>query len=87
MTSAIPLKQGEVEEDFEAMAALATHLAPNLDIDLDMEVQPNKRQRPVETSRPVVCVAALRTAVFKSDAERTRAHYHRGACCPSAAAR
>lgn len=51
--NAIPLRQGEVEEDFEAMAALASQLAPSLDIDLEMDVQPSKRLRPVETARPV----------------------------------
>ena len=49
--SAIPLRQGEVEEDFEAMAASANQLAPQLDIDLEMEVQPSQRLRPVESAR------------------------------------
>mmetsp|Transcript_5397 Transcript_5397/g.14326 ORF Transcript_5397/g.14326 Transcript_5397/m.14326 type:complete len:199 (+) Transcript_5397:1-597(+) len=53
-SNAAPLRQGEVEEDFEAMAALAAHLAPSLDIDLEIEVQPSKRLRPVEAARPAV---------------------------------
>ncbi|KAL1520483.1 hypothetical protein AB1Y20_022063 [Prymnesium parvum] len=51
-SNAAPLRQGEVEEDFEQMASLAAQLAPSLDIDLEIEVQPNKRLRPVEAARP-----------------------------------
>ena len=47
-----PLRQGEVEEDFEEMQQLAQRLAPHLDIDLDIDVQPHKRLRPVEAVRP-----------------------------------
>jgi len=43
--------QGEVEEDFEAMAAAVHQLAPHLEIDLEMEVAPSKRLRPVEAVR------------------------------------
>ena len=43
--------QGEVEEDFEAMAAAVHNLAPHLEIDLEMEVAPSKRLRPVEAVR------------------------------------
>ncbi|KAL3893477.1 MAG: hypothetical protein SGPRY_014206, partial [Prymnesium sp.] len=49
-----PLRQGEVEEDFEQIGALAAQLAPTLDIDLEIEVQPNKRLRPVEPARSMV---------------------------------
>ena len=49
---AMPLRQGEVEEDFEAMAALAATYAPNLDLEgFDMDVAPGKRMRPVEPVR------------------------------------
>ena len=50
MLAAVPLRYGEVEEDFEAMAGLASKLAPHLDIDLELEVAPGKRMQPVETS-------------------------------------
>ena len=53
-TPAIPLRQGEVEEDFEAMSADVSKYAPNLDIDLEIEVAPSKRLRPVESVRPSV---------------------------------
>lgn len=53
-TAAIPLRQGEVEEDFEAMSSDVAKYAPNLDIDLELEVAPNKRLRPVEAVRPSV---------------------------------
>jgi hypothetical protein len=45
------LIQGEVEEDFEAMATAVHNLAPHLEIDLEMEVAPSKRLRPVEPVR------------------------------------
>ena len=51
-TAAIPLRQGDVEEDFEVMANDVQKYAPNLDIDLEIEVAPNKRLRPVEAVRP-----------------------------------
>eukprot|EP00967_Tisochrysis_lutea_P046060 scaffold55903_cov36-Tisochrysis_lutea.AAC.1 len=50
-SSAIPLRQGEVEEDFEAMAAAVHTLAPHLEIDLEIEVAPSKRLRPVDPVR------------------------------------
>ena len=53
-TAAIPLRQGEVEEDFEHMSTDVAKYAPNLDIDLEVEVAPNKRLRPVESVRPSV---------------------------------
>ena len=53
-TAAIPLRQGDVEEDFEVMANDVQKYAPNLDIDLEIEVAPNKRLRPVEAVRPSV---------------------------------
>jgi len=53
-TAAIPLRQGEVEEDFETMSGDVAKYAPNLDIDLELEVAPNKRLRPVESVRPSV---------------------------------
>ena len=37
-TPAIPLRQGEVEEDFETMSGDVAKYAPNLDIDLELEV-------------------------------------------------
>lgn len=43
-----------MEEDFEQIGALAAQLAPALDIDLEIEVQPNKRLRPVEPARSMV---------------------------------
>jgi len=49
--AAIPLRQGEVEEDFEAMATAVHNLAPHLEIDLEIEVAPSKRGRPVEPVR------------------------------------
>lgn len=54
LTSAIPLQMGQVEEDFEVMATDMAKYAPNLDIDLELEVAPNKRLRPVEAVRPSV---------------------------------
>ena len=53
-----PLRQGEVEEDFEEMQQLAQRLAPHLDIDLDIDVQPHKRLRPVEAVRPTARMEA-----------------------------
>uniref|UniRef100_A0A7S4B1J1 Uncharacterized protein n=1 Tax=Chrysotila carterae TaxID=13221 RepID=A0A7S4B1J1_CHRCT len=51
---AVPLRQGEVEEDFEAMAAAAHSLAPHLDIDLEIEpVPPSKRRQLVDTGHHV----------------------------------
>ena len=38
-TPAIPLRQGEVEEDFETMSGDVAKYAPNLDIDLELEVR------------------------------------------------
>ena len=49
--AAIPLRQGDVEEDFEAMATAVHNLAPHLEIDLEIEVAPSKRGRPVEPVR------------------------------------
>ena len=54
LSSAIPLQMGQVEEDFEVMATDMAKYAPNLDIDLELEVAPNKRLRPVEAVRPSV---------------------------------
>ena len=53
-----PLRQGEVEEDFEEMQQHAQRLAPHLDIDLDIDVQPHKRLRPVEAVRPTARMEA-----------------------------
>ena len=49
---AIPLRLGEVEEDFEAMSALVSVLAPHADVDLDIEVAPSKKMQPVDAVRP-----------------------------------
>ena len=49
---AVPLRQGEVEEDFESMAGLASTYAPTLELDLELDVAPSKRMRPVEAVRP-----------------------------------
>jgi hypothetical protein len=38
-TPAIPLRQGEVEEDFETMSGDVAKYAPNLDIDLELEAR------------------------------------------------
>merc|ERR1719469_421480 len=53
-SAAIPLRQGEVEEDFETTSGEVSKYAPTLDIDLELEVAPNKRLRPVESVRPSV---------------------------------
>jgi hypothetical protein len=47
-----PLRQGEVEDDFEAMASLTQSLMPHLEVDLELDVPANKRLRPVESVRP-----------------------------------
>jgi len=48
---AAPLRQGEVEEDFEQLAANAQSLAPHVDIDLEIEhAPPSKRRQLVDTS-------------------------------------
>ena len=47
----VALLQGEVEEDFESMAQLAGNYAPTLELDLELDVQPSKRMRPVEAVR------------------------------------
>lgn len=50
---ALPLRQGEVEEDFEAMSGAVHHLAPHLDIDLEIEPVPTgKRLARVDAVRP-----------------------------------
>ena len=50
---AVPLRQGEVEEDFEAMTQLAEHINPNLEMSfMEIEVRARDRLRPVDTVLP-----------------------------------
>lgn len=52
-TQAVPLRQGEVEEDFEAMTSLAEHIAPNMETGfMEIEVRARDRQRPVDAVLP-----------------------------------
>lgn len=48
-----PLQKGEVEEDFEEFQALAAQLAPNLEVDLEIEqVRPGQRDKRVNAGVP-----------------------------------
>mmetsp|Transcript_13404 Transcript_13404/g.26994 ORF Transcript_13404/g.26994 Transcript_13404/m.26994 type:complete len:274 (-) Transcript_13404:342-1163(-) len=50
---AVPLRQGEVEEDFEAMAQLSEIINPSLDVGfMEIEVRAKDRQRPVDVVVP-----------------------------------
>ena len=52
-TQAVPLRQGEVEEDFEAMTALAEQINPSLEIGfMEIEVRARDRLRPVDAVLP-----------------------------------
>ena len=52
-TTAVPLRQGEVEEDFETMTVLAEHIAPTSDTSfMEIEVRARDRQRPVDAVLP-----------------------------------
>jgi hypothetical protein len=52
-TQAVPLRQGEVEEDFETMASLAESINPNLEIGfMEIEVRARDRLRPVDAVLP-----------------------------------
>ena len=60
---AMPLRQGDVEEDFEGMVALAEQLSPNLDVGfMGIEVRAKDRMRPVEnaTKKPTDGTGAKR---------------------------
>ena len=50
---AMPLRQGEVEEDFESMQAAAEQINPSIETGfMDIEVRARDRLRPVETVQP-----------------------------------
>ena len=52
-TSAVPLRQGEVEEDFETMAMLAENINPSMETNfMEIEVRARDRQRPVDAVLP-----------------------------------
>jgi len=52
-TQAVPLRQGEVEEDFEAMTQLAEHINPSLELGfMEIEVRARDRLRPVDAVLP-----------------------------------
>ena len=52
--AAVPLRQGEVEEDFEAMMELAQTIAPNVEIGFmeAVDFRARDRQRPVDAVLP-----------------------------------
>jgi len=50
---AVPLRQGEVEEDFEAMAEAASSINPNVELSfLEIDFRARDRQRPVDAVVP-----------------------------------
>ena len=52
-TSAVPLRQGEVEEDFESMALAAESINPTMETSfMEIEVRARDRLRPVDTVLP-----------------------------------
>ena len=52
-TQAVPLRQGEVEEDFETMTVLAEHINPNMETSfMELEVRARDRMRPVDAVLP-----------------------------------
>jgi len=52
-TTAVPLRQGEVEEDFETMTVLAEHINPTMESSfMEIEVRARDRLRPVDAVLP-----------------------------------
>jgi len=52
-TTAVPLRQGEVEEDFETMTVLAEHINPTMEASfMEIEVRARDRLRPVDAVLP-----------------------------------
>lgn len=52
-TYAVPLRQGEVEEDFESMTALAEGINPSMETSfMEVEVRARDRMRPVDAVLP-----------------------------------
>ena len=52
-TYAVPLRQGEVEEDFESMTALAESINPSMETSfMEVEVRARDRMRPVDAVLP-----------------------------------